>query len=83
MDFILILSGTSRGHDNIFLVVERFSKISHFLSCSKSNAISHIARPFFWKIMRLYEIPKIIVFDRDVKFLSYFQTKYWKLIKLN
>ena len=32
------------------------------------------------KIVRLHGLPKIIVFDRDAKFMSYFWRSLWKML---
>lgn len=63
----------------MFVVVNKFSKIAHFILCRKTDDALHIIDLFFKGIMKLHGMSKSIVLVRDTKLLISFLTLLGKL----
>uniref|UniRef100_A0A8C5MK70 Gypsy retrotransposon integrase-like protein 1 n=1 Tax=Leptobrachium leishanense TaxID=445787 RepID=A0A8C5MK70_9ANUR len=71
MDFIVDLL-KSKGHTVVLTVVDRFSKMAHFIPVPKLPTAKELAVVFAREIVRIHGVPSEIVSDRGAQFVSRF-----------
>jgi hypothetical protein len=74
MDFIVGLPRTTKGFDSIWVIVDRLTKIPHFLLVKVKYPIFTYAELYIAHILSLHWIPKTIVSNRGPQFVS----KFWE-----
>ena len=82
MDFITDLP-SSNSYDSIFVVVDRFTKMAHFVPCTKSISGKETAKLFMDNIYRYHGLPKDIISDRGTQFVSRFWRNLFKILKVD
>ena len=72
MDFIVGLPHTQRGYDSIWVIVDRLTKVAHFIPVKTHYKGPKLAQLYMERIVCLYGVPKKIMSDRSTQFTSYF-----------
>ena len=78
MDLIVHLP-QSQTFNAIFVIVDRFSKMAHFIPTQTQINAPELAQLFLDNIVRLHRFPRSIVSDRDPRFLSHFWHELFSL----
>ena len=74
MDFVVGLPRTQRGHDSIWVVVDRLTKVAHFIPVNITYSWAKLAELYISRIICLHGVPKKIISDRGSQFTS----RFWK-----
>jgi len=72
MDFIVGLPKTSKGCDSIWVIVDRLTKVAHFLPEKTRDPVVIYANLYIVHILSLHGVPKSIVSNRGTQFVSKF-----------
>ncbi|CAI7906079.1 unnamed protein product [Closterium sp. NIES-54] len=80
LDFITDLPRTPTGFDSILVVIDKLSKMAHFIPTTGTVTAAETAKLFFTHVVRLHRLPSAIISDRDTRFLSNFWTALFQLL---
>jgi hypothetical protein len=73
VDFIVKLP-LSHGYDSIMVVVDRLSKMRHFIPCNETIGPKEAAELFLKHVWRFHGLPDQVISDRGPQFAS----RFWK-----
>ena len=68
IDFVIGRPTTSGERNAIWMIVDRLTKLSHFLVIKKMDSADRLAQIYIREIVRLHGVPVSIVSDWDTKF---------------
>ncbi|KAH9752499.1 hypothetical protein KPL71_014711 [Citrus sinensis] len=74
MDFVAGLPRTQKGHDSVWVVVDRLTNSAHFLPFKTTYSMDKVGSIYVAEIVRLHGVPVSIVSNRDSRFTSKFWT---------
>ena len=72
MDFVVGLPKTTYEHNSIWVIVDRLTKLAHFLPIKITYSLEQLADLYVKEIVRLHGVPMSIIYDRDSRFTSTF-----------
>jgi hypothetical protein len=73
MDFIVGLPRTQSGYDSIWVILDRLTKVAHFIPIKTTYSGLQLAELYMSRIVCLHRVPKKIVSDRGTQFTL----KFW------
>jgi hypothetical protein len=74
MDFVVGLPKTQKGHDSMWVIVDRLTKVAHFLPVRTTYGREKLAKIYIENIVKLHGVPSRIVSNRGTQFTS----RFWK-----
>lgn len=81
MDFIMGLPKTKQGHDCILAFTDKLTRMIHLAATTVNCTAMEAAELFISTVYRLHGLPRLIVSDRDSRFLSRFWTAVHSLLQ--
>jgi transposase InsO family protein len=72
LDFIVGLPRTQSGYDSIWVIVDRLTKVAHFIPIKTTYSGPQLVELYMPRIVYLHGVPKQIVSNRGTQFTSRF-----------
>jgi transposase InsO family protein len=68
----------SNGFNSVLIVVDHLTRMAHFLPCTESITAEETATFFLQGVYRSHGLPRVLISDRDPKFVSAFWQTLWR-----
>ena len=69
---------TKKGHENLIIIVDRFSKMCVLIPCKKTITGQEAANLFFSHVWVHFGLPNSVNLDKDSRFLGKVWTCLWE-----
>jgi transposase InsO family protein len=70
------IARTVKGYDSIWVIIDRPTKIAHFLPVKTDHLVAVYTQLYIARILSLHGVPKAIVSDRGPQFVA----KFWEAL---
>jgi hypothetical protein len=74
MNYIVGILRTQSGYNSIWVIVDRLTKVAHFILVKTTYTRLQLAELYMSRIVCLHGVPKRIVSDKGTQFTS----KFWE-----
>ncbi|GKB98741.1 putative reverse transcriptase domain-containing protein, partial [Tanacetum coccineum] len=74
MDFVTKLPKTSYRHDKIWVIVDRLTKLAHFIPIKETDSMETLTMLYIKEIVLRHRVPISIISVRD----SHFTSRFWQ-----
>jgi hypothetical protein len=68
----------SNDFNSVLIIVDHLTRMAHFLQCKEIVTAEETATLFLQAVYRLHGLPRVLVSDRDTKFVSGFWQTLWR-----
>nr|GEX05344.1 reverse transcriptase domain-containing protein [Tanacetum cinerariifolium] len=77
MDFVSKLPKTSKGHDTIWVIVDRLTKSTHFILTRATDSMETLTRFYIKEIISRHGVLISVISERD----SHFTSRFWQSLQ--
>nr|GEX05591.1 reverse transcriptase domain-containing protein [Tanacetum cinerariifolium] len=77
MDFVSKLPKTLNGHDTIWVIIDRLTKLAHFIPTQEIDSMETLTRLYIKYIVSWHGVPISIISDHD----SHFTSTFWQSLQ--